>query len=75
MKSAKDSCKSITSSLFVILRQFGLFAEFPDGYFAVLPVALRTMAADHRLVLPVDLFYRDSWGMRSFLKTRELALE
>ena len=34
MKSAKHSCKSITTSLFVILRQFGLFAEYLDGFFA-----------------------------------------
>src|SRR5579872_3302257 len=45
MKSAKHSCKSITTSLFVILRQFGLFAEYLDGFLQVLPVALRTIAA------------------------------
>ena len=46
MKSAKHSCKSITTSLLVILRQFGLFAEFLDRFFAGLPVARRTIAAE-----------------------------
>jgi len=34
MKSAKHSCKSIMTSLFVIARHFGRFAEFVDGFFA-----------------------------------------
>jgi hypothetical protein len=59
MKSAKHSCKSMTTSLFVILGQFELFAESLDGFFAG---SSGSSTSDHcsRITAQGDLFTRST---------------
>jgi hypothetical protein len=59
MKSAKHSCKRVMTSLFVIPRQFGLFAEFLDGFFAG---SSGSSTSDHcgRITAQRDLFSRST---------------